>query len=236
MRKIKININYIILALLLIMDAFDGRFSSVHEWFYHTLIILPGIIIGIAFHEFAHGLVSHILGDPTPKSQGRLTLNPVAHLEPVGFIALITVGFGWGKPVEIDTRYYKHKRRDEFFVSIAGVFTNLLLAILFALIVKIIMFFDPIFFIDNFGSVVLDILKSAILINLVLMIFNLIPVPPLDGFGVITSIFDLKKYSWYDKVYSMGMWILMILIIFDFTEIIINPALAFCYSLVVSII
>ena len=77
------------------------------------VLMLPGIIIGLSFHEFAHAWVSDRLGDPTPRRQGRVTLNPLAHIDWMGFICLVLVGFGWGKPVSIDPRYYKHRRRDE---------------------------------------------------------------------------------------------------------------------------
>ena len=85
------------------------------------ILMLPGIIIGLSFHEFAHAWVSDKLGDPTPRRQGRVTINPLAHIDWMGFLALLLVGFGWGKPVQIDPGYYKHRRRDEFLVGIAGV-------------------------------------------------------------------------------------------------------------------
>ena len=97
------------------------------------LLTLPGIILGLSFHEFAHAWMSNKLGDPTPKRQGRLTINPLAHIDWIGFLCLLLVGFGWGKPVEIDPRYYKHRRRDEFLVAIAGVTMNLILAIVFSI-------------------------------------------------------------------------------------------------------
>ena len=97
------------------------------------LLMLPGIIIGLSFHEFAHAWMSDKLGDPTPRRQGRVTINPMAHIDPIGFLALLLVGFGWGKPVQIDPGYYKHRRRDEFLVGIAGVTMNLLLAIAFSI-------------------------------------------------------------------------------------------------------
>ena len=97
------------------------------------LLMLPGIIIGLSFHEFAHAWMSDKLGDPTPRRQGRVTINPMAHIDPIGFLALLLVGFGWGKPVQIDPGYYKHRRRDEFLVGIAGVTMNLLIAVIFSL-------------------------------------------------------------------------------------------------------
>jgi Zn-dependent protease len=158
------------------------------------LISLPGIIIGLSFHEFAHGAMSHVLGDPTPRMQGRLTINPAAHIDPVGFLCLMFAGFGWGVPVQIDPRYYKHRRRDEFLVSIAGVTMNLLLAVLFSLLIRVLFTANPVWLNGETGSILIEMLIQVVLINLVLMIFNLIPVPPLDGSRLVTLFLPDKYY------------------------------------------
>lgn len=187
------------------------------------LLTLPGIIIGLSFHEAAHARVSYMLGDPTPKQQGRLTLNPISHIDPIGFIALIICGFGWGKPVQINPNYYKHKRRDEFLVSIAGVTTNLILAIVFAFVSGAVFRAYT-----GSGSLLMENLfymfYYVVVINVGLMVFNLIPVPPLDGFGLITKLFNLEKYDWFYKVYQYGALILMVLIVFNLTDFILLPA------------
>lgn len=185
--------------------------------------MLPGIIIGLSFHEFAHAWVSDRLGDPTPRRQGRVTINPLAHIDWIGFLALLLVGFGWGKPVQIDPSYYKNRRRDEFLVGIAGVTMNLLLAIVFSIPAKMI--------IKTFGGAgVSDLVYNIYLmifyivsINIVLMVFNLIPCPPLDGWGIITQIFRLDRYSWWYKVYQYGTWILLALIVLNITDLILTP-------------
>lgn len=185
--------------------------------------MLPGIIIGLSFHEFAHAWVSDRLGDPTPRRQGRVTINPLAHIDWVGFIALLLVGFGWGKPVQIDPSYYKHRRRDEFLVGIAGVTMNLLLAVLFSLPAKaMIKAFSGTTASDLVHNIYL-ILFYAVMINLVLMIFNLIPCPPLDGWGILTQLFRLDRYSWWYKVYQYGTYILLALIVLNVTDMIITP-------------
>ena len=189
------------------------------------LLTLPGIIMALSFHEFAHAWTSDHFGDPTPERQGRLTLNPLAHIDWIGFLCLLFVGFGWGKPVEINPSYYKDRRKDEFLVGIAGVTMNLLLAVLLALPTR--------WLIKTYtgSSVVIEnlflILVYAVMINLVLMIFNLIPCPPLDGWGLVTQIFDLQKYDWWYKVYQNGMWILLALIVFNVTDRILTPAVTF---------
>ena len=161
------------------------------------ILMLPGIIIGLSFHEFAHAWVSDKLGDPTPRRQGRVTINPLAHIDWMGFLALLLVGFGWGKPVQIDSGYYKHRRRDEFLVGIAGVTMNLLLAVIFSIPAKaMVKVFSGAAASDLVYNIYL-ILFYIVSINVVLMIFNLIPCPPLDGWGIITQIFRLDRYSWW---------------------------------------
>ena len=187
------------------------------------LLMLPGIIIGLSFHEFAHAWMSDKLGDPTPRRQGRVTINPMAHIDQIGFLALLLVGFGWGKPVQIDPGYYKHRRRDEFLVGIAGVTMNLLIAVIFSLPARaIVKAFNGAAASDFIYNIYL-IIFYIVSINIVLMIFNLIPCPPLDGWGILTQIFRLDRYSWWYKVYQYGTWILLALIVFDVTDRIITP-------------
>ncbi len=219
----------ILLAILFGMNFLSGGFDLMG-----MLISLPGIIIGLSFHEFAHGAMSHVLGDPTPKMQGRLTISPLAHIDPVGFLCLMFAGFGWGVPVQVDPRYYKHRRRDEFLVSIAGVTMNLLLAVLFSLIIRLLFASNGAWLSGEVGSILIEMLIQVVVINLVLMIFNLIPVPPLDGFGLVTELFNLRKYDWYWKVYEYGFPILMLLIIFDVTDLILTPAVNGIFNLLVN--
>ena len=219
------NINPVILVLLFIMlaESIMENNMSVGQWFYTKLLILPGIIIGLSFHEAAHAWISYKLGDPTPKLQGRVTLNPLAHIDPVGFIALLFIGFGWGVPVEIDPRHYKNRRSGELLVSLAGVTANLITAVIFALIFRLAESHMSYAFYQGAGQVLMQILLYVVYINLVLMVFNLIPVPPLDGFGVITQLFRLERYEWYWKIYQYGQPILLILIIFNIPSKIIGP-------------
>ena len=194
------------------------------------LLTLPGIILGLSLHEFAHAWMSDRLGDPTPRRQGRLTINPLAHIDPLGFVALLLVGFGWGKPVMIDTSYYKHRRRDEFLVAIAGVTMNLILAVILSFPARALirMFYTS-------GTPLIEsifyIVYYAVSINICLMIFNLIPCPPLDGWNIVTQIFRLDKYRWWYKVYQYGQWILIMLIISNITDLILMPAVTYMMQL-----
>lgn len=190
--------------------------------FITKLLTIPGIIVALSFHEFAHAWMSNKLGDPTPKMQGRLTINPLAHVDVLGFIALLICGFGWGKPVIVNPYYYKKRRRDELLVSLSGVIMNLILAILFSFPTKLIY---SLYVSSGNGifEMAFYILYYTVMINLCLMLFNLIPIPPLDGWGVLTQIVNLEKYSWYNTVYQYGGFFLIALIILNVTDIILMP-------------
>lgn len=209
--------------------------NSISDFIIGRLLIIPGILIGLSFHEFGHAFVSDRLGDPTPRLQGRVSLSPAAHIDPVGLIMLFIIGFGWGRPVQIDPQYYKHRRRDEILVSLAGVTMNLLLAICFMGVLRLIYQFAGGFVATTIGSIVWQIVIGIVQINLVLMFFNLIPLPPLDGFGIITQIFKLDNRSWYLNFYRMGPMFLMIIIIFNITSWIISPGVSFMYNLLSAI-
>lgn len=221
-RRTKIFFIIIIAAILLLITGSSSNFIN-------KLLFLPGIIIGITFHEAAHGYVSHWLGDPTPKNQGRLSINPLAHIDPIGFIALLLVGFGWGKPVMIDPRYYKNPKRDELLVSLAGVTTNLIIAIIFAVIQILLIDTGAAYSMGSSWNVVNLIIQYIVFVNLVLMCFNLLPIPPLDGFSVITQLFDLRKYDWYYKLYSNGFFILMALVFIGALDGFLDKSVTFFY-------
>ena len=225
------------LILLMAYYASGELFSDPRGWLITKLIILPGIIIGLSFHEFAHAFVAEKLGDNTPRLQGRVTLNPMAHIDPVGFIALLFVGFGWGQPVEIDPRNFRNRRKDELMVSLAGVVMNLLLAIVFTIVLKIYVTASGSWpSMDTLGGMAGELIFYIIWINLVLMVFNLLPIPPLDGFNVVTELFDLRKYDWWYTVYNNGFIILLILIAIDFTDRIMDPILNFFLNIVMGVL
>lgn len=207
-----------------------GEYSSPIDWLMSKLMILPGIIVGLSFHEFGHAFVSTKLGDPTPKSQGRLTVNPMAHIDPVGMVALIFCGFGWGIPVQINPSYYKNRRAGEIMVGFAGVAMNLILAIVFSLLVRFTYMGSSVFGNDISGTLAL-IFYYAVQINIVLMVFNLLPVPPLDGFGIVTNLFRLERYSWYEKYYQYGYFILIFMVLIGWVSAILMPVITFIMRL-----
>ena len=226
----------VLLFAMVVLRIISNPYVDAGDWIIDKLLILPAIIIGLSFHEFAHGAVSYALGDPTPKVQGRVTINPAAHIDPFGFIALLLAGFGWGVPVEIDPRYYKHRRRDEMLVGFAGVAMNLFIAIVFSFIVKGLLVWNPAWMAGSIGEIVAEILFNIISVNVVLMVFNLLPVPPLDGFGILTQIFNLQKYSWYYAVYDKGFLILLVLILLNVTDIVLVPCVQFVYQMLIDLI
>ena len=178
------------------------------------------VLIALTVHEYAHGLVAYWLGDPTAKYEGRLTLNPVAHLDPLGTVMFLLIRFGWGKPVPINPRYFKHYRRDTALVAIAGPISNLVLAFiafgLFQLFAQRGSEFLTVVQSDNtlymFG---LNILLISISINLGLMAFNLLPIAPLDGSKILVAFIPLKYEDAYERFMSYGTYILLALLILE---------------------
>lgn len=220
---------------MVFMSMRSGSFDNPLDWFMSKIYLIPGVIIGLAFHEFGHAIVADRLGDSTPRSQNRVTLNPASHIDPIGLIALFFVGFGWGVPVQVNEENFKHPRRDFFLVSLAGVVMNLLLALIFALILKLVFVLGgPAG--GNLSDTLQQILFYVIYINLILMVFNLLPIPPLDGFNLITELFNLKQYSWWYKVYQNGFLILMVFIIFNLTGKILTPVVTVLWGLISQII
>ena len=165
------------------------------------LLSAPGVLIAITFHEFAHGYAAYKLGDDTAKNQGRLSLNPLAHLDPIGTLMLLVAGFGWGKPVEVNPRNYTRKismEKGEAIVSIAGPLMNFVLAIVFTLIYCAIYKFASITFITStVGGIIMLLISSTISINIGLGVFNLIPLPPLDGSKIFLPILPRNAKSWF---------------------------------------
>lgn len=145
------------------------------------IVTAGALLLALTIHEFAHAWMADKLGDPTPKYQGRVTLNPMAHLDPMGTIAILLVGFGWGKPVQFDPFNLKDPKRDTALISFAGPASNLILATVLSLIVK---------FLPE-TTVILNLigpaLVYAIYINVMLAIFNLVPVYPLDGQKILSA-------------------------------------------------
>jgi Zn-dependent protease len=198
----------------------------------NKLIMLPGILLAISIHEFSHGFVAVKLGDNTPKIQGRMTLNPLKHIDPLGFMCLLLVGFGWAKPVMIDSRNFKNPRRDDFLVSIAGPASNFVMASIFVVIMKLVDTFLPV---TDTTMVIWSVLSGTVSINLVLMVFNLLPIPPLDGHHILGSIGGAPVWNFYYKYREQLRFGILLLIIFNVISKVISPAVIFLYNFLFSI-
>lgn len=190
-------------------------------WLRDTLISLPAVLIALSFHEFAHGFVSWKLGDPTAKSLGRLTLNPIKHLDPIGFLCLTFFGFGWAKPVPVNARYYKNPRVGMALTASAGPLMNLLLGF-FGVAFYMLFFMIPMSsdFLISFRSVLLEMTVIFCNLNICLAIFNLIPIPPLDGSRIAFIFLPSKWYFGimkYEQYIYIGLVLLMVLGAFDKT-------------------
>ncbi len=235
MRNIFISpITLICMLFILVQRILYNPYGSVREWLVQTLLALPAIVIAISFHEFAHAKVAELSGDDVPRRQGRVTLNPAAHIDPVGFFCLLFVGFGWGRPVEINPENFKKKRLDMLLVALAGVVMNVLLAFVFCGI-WVLLLQKTELFAGDFGDLLYTVLQNIVVINLVLCVFNLIPVPPLDGFNVVTEIFNLRRTKVYHYAYQYGYIVLMVLILFNFTDYILTPAVNWLFRTIVSV-
>lgn len=168
------------------------------------------LIISLSLHEFAHAWVADRLGDPTPRSQGRLTINPLAHLDPLGTFCMLFFRFGWGKPVQIDPYNFSNPRRDELLVAAAGPISNLILAILSSLIIHL-----------TSSNPLVSLLISFIYINLVLAVFNLLPLWPLDGSKILVNLLpEETSYNlrYFLQTYSTPILLLFLLPLFGSTS------------------
>lgn len=178
----------------------------------YIIYVVPAVLLCLSFHEFAHGYVSYLLGDNTAKSEGRLTLNPLAHIDPVGFLCMVFFRFGWAKPVPINPYYYKNRSSGVIMVSLAGPLSNIIFAYICMAFYKL--FFSylavPANAITIFFS---NFLPQLIQLNLVLAVFNLIPVPPLDGSKVLISLLPADKAAKFNNFARYSNIILIILLL-----------------------
>lgn len=193
------------------------------------ILWLPAVVIALTFHEYAHGKVADQLGDPTPRYQGRLTLNPFAHIDPLGFLLLIVTHFGWAKPVQVNPFNFRGNRNTGMvLVAAAGPMMNLLVAFT-AVLIRYLAF--PLGNIPNLY--VSEIFEGIVLVNIYLALFNLIPVPPLDGGRILTSLLPSSEVVSYLERY--GVFILVVLIFTNALNILLSPVASLIYRLFVSL-
>jgi len=178
-----------------------------------AVILAPPILFALAFHEFAHGYTAWRYGDPTARNMGRLTLNPLAHLDPFGTLMLFLVHFGWAKPVPVDIRYLRNPRQDMLWIALAGPMSNMFLALLSGLAIRLIgpeqfmiTSIDPV-------SILKIMLIYSLKINLALAVFNLLPVPPLDGGRILRGLLPQRYDPMLDTLERTGPMVLIGLIL-----------------------
>lgn len=196
-------------------------------------VYIIALLVAISIHEFSHAFVADYLGDPTPRLQGRLKLDPRVHLDPFGLLFLLLFGFGWGKPVQFDPFNLKNPRKDAALISLAGPSSNFILAIILSIVLRSLQFFNLHFFYTIGGFLFIPIIS----LNIVLGVFNLLPIHPLDGFKIVGGILsDRKAKEWYGlERYGI---IFLLMLIFPFgnssmLDIVIRPVVSFALQLLI---
>lgn len=231
------RIIYVIIAILVIGSIVQYARSPME--LLALVLTLPGVIVAITFHEFAHAFAADKLGDDTPRRQGRLNLNPLSHLDPIGFFMLVFLHFGWGKPVEINPTNFNRKRSmsaQEAIVSLAGPLMNIVIAFVLTIIVFAINVFVPSFIISQVGMIVMLTLEMAISVNIGLGVFNLVPLPPLDGSKILMHFLPYKARTWFMNNQQMFYIIFLVLWITNLVSYIISPVINIVYIGIYSLV
>ena len=221
---------YILLGALVLMSLMNYSGMQLLS----LLLTLPAVIIAITFHEFAHAYAADKLGDDTPRMQGRLNLNPMSHIDPVGFMLLMFAGFGWGKPVQINTRNFNRNVRadkGEAIVSVAGPIMNFIIAIVSAIVLgAIYMFASTSFLSSTVGNIIYILLQELVVINIGLGVFNLIPLPPLDGSKIFINFMPYNWRRWILEHSQIFYYIFLAIWITGLAGVIISPIINIIYS------
>ena len=218
----------------MLLRNFDLLFNDPPLFFYLVGVVTAGLLVAITVHEFGHAFAANMLGDPTAKRVGRLSLNPIRHLDPFGTIMIFLVGFGWGKPVPVDYRALGgNPRRGMAVVSIAGAASNLVVAALFGALVRLeLVVWDSPRFIETgdwaAGSIAADFVAYIIFLNLILAVFNLIPIAPLDGFKIVVGLLPARQAYSFARLERYGPVLLLLLLLFGYAtgilwDILIRP-------------
>ena len=214
---------YIVLGILVLVSIMNTSATELIS----LLLTLPAVIIAITFHEFSHAWMADRLGDTTPRNQERLTLNPLSHLDPFGFILLMFAHVGWGKPVQINPNNFtsnKSRGTCEMLVSLAGPAMNFILALVLLVVYVLINTLAGATFIYSYaGSIIVLLLQITITVNIGLGVFNLIPLPPLDGEKIFRNLLPYNAQAWLDDNAQMLNFIFIILWITGLLGNVVSP-------------
>lgn len=197
------------------------------------LYTLPALLFCLSVHEFAHAYTAYKLGDRAQKAMGRLTLNPFSHIDIAGFICIALFGFGWGKPVMIDDRNFKNKAAGNALTAFAGPCSNIIMAILFTIILKILLITGVILPTINsvVGSIILNMLILTIQFNVVFAIFNLIPIPPFDGSRILYFFLPAKGREYMYKIEQYSFVIVLVILVTGIGSKLVSPIVNFVLGL-----
>lgn len=214
---------YIIIGILVLLSLASYGTDGIFD----LLLSVPAVLLAITVHEFGHALAAYKLGDDTPLRQGRLSLNPFDHVDPLGLAMLLFAHIGWGKPVQIDPRNYNRNisvEKADAIVSFAGPLMNFITAIVFALIYcAIIKFAGTAFLISNIGGIIIAIIAYIVTMNIGLGVFNLIPLPPLDGSKIFLPILPYNAKSWFIEHEQIFYFVFLIIWITGIAGRLISP-------------
>ncbi|MCA1960938.1 MAG: site-2 protease family protein [Desulfomonile sp.] len=202
--------------------------APIAETVQRIALVVPGFLLAITVHEFTHGYVALRLGDPTAKAAGRLTFNPLTHLDPIGTVFLVlTQIIGWAKPVPVDPRYFRNPRTDMMWVSLGGPAANMVTAVVVAGVLHAILFVVRGLVLGQTGFFflwpIVQILQYAVLINVALAIFNLVPIPPLDGSKILAGLLPDEMAYQMDRLEPYGFIILVLLFFTRVIDYVIIP-------------
>lgn len=203
---------------------------DINQIIQQIIILAPPFLFALTFHELAHGYVAWRLGDPTARNAGRLTMNPLKHLDPLGVLAFIIMRIGWAKPVPVNPVYFRDPRKGMLLVALAGPGANMLVAVASAILVKLLLLTHPLLPLYVLRPLA-QMLAASVWINVMLAVFNLLPIPPLDGSKILLGVLPPEMARSYEKLEPFGFILLLILFYLGLISPVIMPIIRYANNL-----